>query len=53
MDIALEIYNTVVSVIGTLPIELEFIYGMCTLIIFVFLIMIAAFPFVLIYKVVN
>lgn len=53
MDIALEIYNIVKSVIGTLPIELEFIYGLAVIIVLVFLLMIIAFPFVLIYKVVN
>lgn len=53
MDIGLEIYNTVVSVIGTLPPELEFVYGLCVIVLFVFLIMIVAFPFVLIYRVVD
>ena len=53
MDIGLEVYNTVVSVIGVLPAELQFVYGLCTIVLFVFLIMIVAFPFVLIYRVVN
>ena len=53
MDIGLEIYNIVKSIIGTLPIELEFIYGLGVIILLVFLLMIIAFPFVLIYKVVN
>lgn len=33
----LEIYNMVKEVIGTLPVELEFIYGLGTILIFVML----------------
>lgn len=33
----LEIYNTVKEIIGTLPVELEFIYGIGTILIFAML----------------
>lgn len=49
----LEIYNLVVEVIGELPLELNFIYGICTVLIIMFLLMVIAFPFVLIYRSVS
>ena len=35
MNIFLDIYNLVVQIIGQVPIELNFIYGFCTILVFV------------------
>lgn len=49
----LEIYNLVVEVIGELPMELNFVYAICTVLVILFLLMVVAFPFILIYRSVN
>lgn len=47
----LDIYNLVVDIIGELPVELEFIYAIGVLFVFVVVICCAVFPFYLVYKV--
>ncbi len=49
----LNIYNMVVEIIGVLPIELNFIYGICTILVFSFVIMFIALPWVIVYKLFN
>lgn len=46
----LEIYNLIVSIIGELPVELQFIYAICTILFIMVILMIIAFPFILIYR---
>lgn len=50
MNIGLNIYNMVVEIIGVLPIELNFIYGFCTILAFSFVLMFIALPWVIVYK---
>lgn len=49
----LNIYNMVVEIIGVLPIELNFIYGICTVLVFSFVIMFIALPWVIVYRLFN
>lgn len=46
----LNIYQKVVEIIGELPTELEFIYAICTVLLFSVLIFIVVSPFVILYK---
>lgn len=50
MDLGLDIYNLVVSMIGTLPVELEFVYGLCTIILLCFIIIFAFSPWIILYS---
>jgi len=47
----LEIYNLVVSIIGELPIELHFLYGVGTLFLFVLICFCVMLPFSIVYKI--
>lgn len=49
----LNIYNMVVEIIGVLPIELNFIYVICTILVFSFVLMFIALPWVIVYKLFN
>lgn len=53
MNIGLDLYNIAVQIIGPLPIELNFIYGFCTILEFVFVIAFIALPWVIVYKLFN
>lgn len=53
MNIGLNIYNMVVEIIGVLPIELNFVYGFCTILVFCFILMFIALPWVIVYKLFN
>jgi len=53
MNIGLDIYNMVVQIIGQVPIELNFIYGFCTILVFVFIISFIALPWVIVYRLFN
>lgn len=53
MDLGLKIYEMVVNIIGTLPVELDFVYGLCTIIVLCFVIIFAFFPWILLYSFVN
>lgn len=46
----LEIYNMVKDIIGTLPIELNFVYGLGTIFVLIMIFLVAASPFIFIYK---
>jgi len=50
MGVGLDIYNLVVEIIGILPIELNFVYGLCTILLFCCVIAFIAMPFVIVYK---
>lgn len=47
----LEIYNFVVSILGELPNELNFLYAIGTLFVFVLICYCAVVPYILIFKV--
>ena len=47
----MDIYNLVVELIGTVPSELTWIYGIGTVILVAVMISCVVFPFVLIYKI--
>ena len=53
MNIFLDIYNLVVQIIGQVPIELNFIYGFCTILVFVFVIAFIALPWIIVYRLFN
>lgn len=44
-DLGLNIYNLVVSIIGPVPMEMEFIYAIGTIALIIVLLMIVYFPF--------
>lgn len=46
-----ELYDLVCELIGTVPIQLEFIYGICSIILFCFVIFCFIFPFYMLYKI--
>ena len=46
----LEIYNMVKDILGTLPVELNWVYGFGTIFVLAMVIVVAASPFVFIYK---
>lgn len=50
MGLGLEIYNLVVEILGVLPFELSFVYGICTILLFCCVIAFVALPFVIVYK---
>lgn len=50
MGVGLEIYNLVVNIIGVLPVELTFVYGICTILVFCCVIAFISMPFVIVYK---
>ena len=50
MNIGLDIYNMVVQIIGTLHVELTFVYGLCTILVFCCVIAFVSMPFVIVYK---
>lgn len=53
MNIGLDIYNLVVQIIGQLPVELNFIYGFCTILLFVFVLGFIALPWIIVYRLFN
>ena len=46
----LNIYNMVVEVLGVLPTELEWLYGLGTIIVFYLILSVIFFPFTFIYS---
>ena len=52
-NFALNIYNMVVSMIGTLPPHLEFVYGIATIIVVCFVVLFAFSPWILLYRFVS
>lgn len=48
----LDIYNQVVSIIGSLPPELTWVYGFCVIFLIIIIFMVAISPFVLVYNLV-
>lgn len=50
MDLGLKIYDLVVNLIGTLPVELDFVYGLCTIIILCFIILFTFMPWIILYS---
>lgn len=46
----LDIYNLVVDLIGVVPIELEFIYGIATITLFLLICFVVISPFIIVYK---
>lgn len=49
-NFALHIHEMVVSIIGYLPPHLEFVYGFADIIVFVFIIIIAFSPWIILYR---
>ena len=48
---SLEIYEMVKKIIGVLPIELHFIYGICTIILFMIAVLIVLVPLKIVYNI--
>lgn len=46
----LEVYNKVKEIIGTLPVELEYVYAICTILLFCLILFAIISPFVFLYK---
>lgn len=46
----LNIYNMVVEVLGVLPVELEWLYGLGTIIVFYLILSVIFFPFTFMYS---
>lgn len=46
----LNIYNMVVEVLGVLPVELEWLYGLGTIIVFYLILSVIFFPFTFLYS---
>ncbi len=46
----LEIHEMVCSVLGTVPMEFEFVYGICDILVFIAIIWVVLFPFIFLYK---
>lgn len=46
----LDIYNKVVEIIGELPTELEFLYVLGTILLFLIIIFVAVSPFIILYR---
>lgn len=49
----LDIYNKVVEIIGELPPELTFVYGICTIIVFIMMIYCIILPYKLIFDFID
>lgn len=47
------VYNEVVNIIGTVPPELEFIYAICTISLFIMIIYCITIPFSILYDTVG
>lgn len=47
----LDIYNMVVSILGDLPLELQFLYGVGTIFVLILVLFCAMLPFIVVYKV--
>lgn len=48
----MNIYSKVQEILGVLPVELEFVYAICTIILFVIIIWCAIFPIKIMYDLV-
>jgi len=49
----LEIYETVVEIIGELPPELSFVYGIATILMFIVVILCVLTPFIILFNLMN
>lgn len=50
MGIGVEIYNLVVEILGPLPMEMNFLYALGTIILFTVIIACCCVPFLIMYK---
>ena len=45
-----QIHSLVVSILGELPMELTFVYGMCDILVFIAILWACLFPFIFLYN---